>query len=205
MSAWFEGWARGLPLGHLDPGALVAAGAGLMYCFVGYRLLRLVLGLTGFALAGLFAAGLAAFLCKAALAPTVLAGILGGMAGAFAMFRLYKLGVFLVGLLGAGLVAQAVLSARPEPWAASAVVGAAVFGGLCAFVFERPIMMLATAVIGAWAAVLAARVLWMGGAMDPLQALRPDATAASVLFLCWLVLAAAGSGFQFRMSAPAKR
>jgi hypothetical protein len=134
----------------------VVGAVGLLYCFVGYRIFRFVLGFTGFILAGITAAILAGVLTEGRLLYMGIAGVLGGAAGTFALLFLYKVGVFCLGVLGALLIAYNCLAGRPESWMPFAIAGAGLVGGLIALVLERPIMMLVTAALGAWITVEAA-------------------------------------------------
>ncbi|MFO7776323.1 MAG: DUF4203 domain-containing protein, partial [Candidatus Hydrogenedentota bacterium] len=91
-------------LNELPPETLnaIVAGAisvGTLYCFLGYRTLKIVIALLGFILAGSVAAALAAWISQGHTVATIAGGLAGGIAGAMALFFLYKAGVFLLGLL----------------------------------------------------------------------------------------------------------
>ena len=122
---------------------------GTFYCFLGYRLLKFILGLTGFLLAGSTAAVIVGFLSYGNVIGMGVGLLIGGICGAMALFFLYKTGIFCVGMLGATLVAYNLLHARPEAWILWAIAGLGLVGGLLAILIERPIMTLATAAIGA--------------------------------------------------------
>lgn len=124
-------------------------GVGFLYCFLGYRLIKLILGLTGFLLAGSAAAVLVGFLSYGHLVGMGIALCIGGLCGAMALFFLYRTGIFCLGMLGASVAAYSVLQGREEPWILWAVAGIGLAGGLLAIVIERPVMKLATAAIGA--------------------------------------------------------
>ena len=127
----------------------ILAGVGALYCFFGYRLLKLILGLTGFLLAGSTAAVIVGFLSYGNVPAMAIAVFIGGLCGAMALFFLYKTGIFCVGMLGAVVVAYQLLQGRPESWILWAVAGLGLVGGFLAILIERPIMTLATAAIGA--------------------------------------------------------
>jgi hypothetical protein len=124
-------------------------GVGFLYCFLGYRLIKLILGLTGFLLAGSAAAVLVGFLSYGHLVGMGIALCIGGLCGAMALFFLYRTGIFCLGMLGASVAAYSVLQGREEPWILWAVAGIGLAGGLLAILIERPVMKLATAAIGA--------------------------------------------------------
>src|SRR5690606_17441955 len=62
------------------------AGVGIVYCFFGYRLIKLVLGLTGFLLAGSAASFIVGFLSYGHLVAMGVALCIGGLCGAMALF-----------------------------------------------------------------------------------------------------------------------
>jgi len=178
--------------------AALAVVIGTIYCFAGYRVFKFVLGLTGFVLAGAVAAHLAMVFFPSHSIIRWVALIGGGLAGAIAMLAFYEIGVFLIGLLGALLVTDTVLSGYSVSWGPWAMVGGAVAGGLLAVLLERPIMTLATAAIGAWGVV--AGVAYF--AMDaPLFSVfdRPFAFEGNgwICAASWAVLTCAGAGAQF--------
>lgn len=188
----------------LGAGAVV----GALYCFLGYRLLKFILGLTGFLLAGLTAAVIVGFLSYGNLWGMGIALVLGGICGAMALFFLYKTGIFCVGMLGAVLVAYSVLQSRPEPWILWAVAGLGLVGGLLAILIERPMMTLATAAIGAMMMTQSGLVVAREqGWLERLTEQTADATERlpelpyltyGVLGV-WGVLSLMGALFQFRI------
>lgn len=175
--------------------SLVLAGmafTGCLYCFLGYRLIKFVLGLTGFLLAGSTAAVIVGFLSYGHVVAMGIALALGGLCGAMALFFLYRTGVFCLGMIGAGVAAFTILQGREESWILWAVAGSGLAGGLLALLVERPVVKLATAAIGAMLLTQAG----LGVARDQglLEALStPDGsgTAASpenLPYLGWAVL-----------------
>lgn len=183
-----------------DIQAAVAVGiaVGTLYCFLGYRVLRFVIGLTGFILAGLFAAGLAGLITEGKILFMLVAGLGGGIAGAVALFFLYKAGIFFLGLLGGTLAASMALTGRPEDWVAAAVIGAGILGGLSALLFERLIMTLATSIIGAWMTVHGVAVFVLaGGSAEELRDSLQDEQTRRILLALWAVLSVAGAAAQY--------
>jgi len=177
----------------------VVALAGVLYCFLGYRIFKTVLAMTGFLLAGPVAAALLGWLTQGHLLAMGIAFLVGGCCGAMALFFLYRAGVFCLGFLGALLGGYAFLHGRPEAWAPWAMVGVAFLGGLVALWAERPVMTLATAAIGAWLTAGAAALLVFGAEADPrLVEFGASGAAAWVFLGVWLFLTLAGAGAQFR-------
>ncbi len=145
----------GLNLDELEPNQLNAAVAmgiaiGTLYCFLGYRTLKFVIGLTGFLLAAGSAAVLAGWLSQGHLLSMAIAALLGGLCGALALFFLYKTGIFVLGLLASALIAHQAFETRPESWIPLAVLGIGLAGGAIALLVERPVVIVATSAIGAW-------------------------------------------------------
>lgn len=193
----------GLSGGEIRAVLLGAVAVGLLYCFLGYRLFKVVLGLTGFLMAGVVAGAIAGWLTEGKLIWMAVAGVGGGFAGAVAMLALYKVGVFCLGLIAGALIAHNFLGGHTADWAASAAFAAAVFGGLIALVFERTIMTMATAAIGAWIAVQSAALLLLGP-MGPLgeTVALDEQTLRLMLMASWCVLGTAGAAVQLASYKP---
>lgn len=147
---WFSAQIDTWPQSELAVSASTLALIGVLYCFLGYRLIKIVLGLTGFVLAAAPAAVIAGWLAQGHSLVVLIAALAGGICGAAALLFLFQLGIFALGGAGTGLVAYHLLSLAPQPWTPWAVAGAACLGGLLALLLERPIISLATAAIGAW-------------------------------------------------------
>lgn len=186
---------------------VVLAGVGLLYCFLGYRILKFILGLTGFLLAGSAAAVLVGFLSYGNLIGMGVALLIGGICGAMALFFLYRTGIFCLGMLGASLAAYTILQGRPESWILWAVAGIGLAGGLGALLIERPAMTLATAAIGAMLisqSVLA--LLRQQGLLEKVPPSVEDVTASLPpipylswgVFAAWVLLTLFGAYVQFR-------
>jgi hypothetical protein len=152
-----------LPASLAVPTAVILAAGGLLACFFGYRLFRIVLGIYGFILGAMVTTSLVG---EAGTWTLVLAVIAGGVVGALLMMVAYFLGV---GLIGAGLAVLALhwiwllVGGDPPTWA---VVIVAVVGALLALNVQRYVVVFGTALAGAW-------TLLVGG-----LALAGDAAAA---------------------------
>ncbi len=190
------------------------AGVGIVYCFFGYRLIKLVLGLTGFLLAGSAAAVLVGFLSYGHLVGMGIALCIGGLCGAMALFFLYRTGIFCLGMLGASVAAYSVLQGREEPWILWAVAGIGLVGGLLAILVERPVMKLATAAIGAMLMTQAGLAL---ARAKGLLAIAPGGTSETIagtaapapyigwaVLAAWLVLTLIGASAQFGFGGKKK-
>lgn len=186
------------------PAALILLVGGLLACFAGYRLFRLVLGIYGFILGALFAVSLVP---PHDVLWTAIAALIGGVAGALLLTIGYFLGVALVGGGLGVLVAHAVWAQqgwgdpRALPLLAFAIVGA-----IIALIFQRYVIIAGTAFGGAWSALMGAAAmlgdpaarhltgaenLWFVHPFNP-SLTRPWITGA------WLVLGIAGVIVQLR-------
>lgn len=171
--------------------AVMAVGA--WYCFLGYKTLKFIIGLTGFILAGGVAGLLIHWATGGHTISMIIATLIGGISGAFALFFLFRTGIFSLGLLGATLIAHNALIDRPESWAPLAVLGLGIVGGLFALLVERPVMILATAVLGSWLIVSGGAYFYSGSPeiTDLTQAFTIQEERGIVL-ACWAVVSLAG-------------
>lgn len=177
----------------------VMAAVGVLYCFVGYRLFKLVLALTGFTIAGLVAAGLTGWLTEGNVLGMAIALAVGGLCGAFALLFLYKVGVFLLGIAGALPLAFYALHGRDETWAPWAIIGIVLVAGILALLIERPVMTLATATLGAWFITFAGALSMLGTGYE--TQLDDPAQAAWIqwsIIGTWTLLTLLGSAIQFK-------
>jgi hypothetical protein len=173
---------------------LLALVAGVLYCFLGYRLLKFLIGLTGFALAALAAGLMAAWLSQGNTIAVAIAGFLGGLAGAAFMYFIYRAGIFSLGLLGAALIAHHILAATALPWAPWAIVGIGVAGGLLALLIERPVITVATAALGAWILLVTGALFLMeSDAADSATVQELTANASLTILATWTMLTVAGT------------
>lgn len=187
-----------LDLSNLDANQVTIVVAAVMaiggwYCFLGYQTLKFIIGLTGFIIAGSVAGLLIHWATEGHMLSVGIAALIGGIAGAFALFFLYKVGIFSLGLLGGTLIAHNILSERPESWIPLAVLGLGVVGGLFAILIEKPVMKLTTATIGAWLIVSGGAYFLSGSPeiTDLSEAFRVEEERAIVL-ASWGVLSLAG-------------
>lgn len=184
----------------------VAISVGTLYCFLGYRTLKFVLGLTGFLLAGSVATTIAGWISEQHVLAMTIVGILGGIAGAFALFFLYRTGIFFLGLLGTTLIAHNAFVGRPEAWIPLAVLGIGILGGLIALLVERPTVTMATAALGSWMMV-AGVAYFVHGSDEIDEWLRSFEMSKNqgLIISCWAVLALGGTIAQFATHRSGKR
>lgn len=168
-------------------------GVGVFYCFLGYKTLKFIIGLTGFIIAGGVAGLLVHWMTDGHMIALSIATLMGGICGAFALFFLFRAGIFSLGLLGATLIAHNVMADRPESWAPLVVLGLGVVGGLFALLVERPVMILTTAVLGSWLIVSGGAYFYSGSPeiTDLTQAFTIK-EERGIILACWVVLSVAG-------------
>jgi hypothetical protein len=174
-------------------------GLGLLNCFFGYRLFRILLGIWGFVAGAVLAMS---YLQGMKLDPLLqLAGAaLGGVVGAVLVSVLYAVGVFLFGAgfgLLLGSVVQQHLHTLPV-WPVSLVL--AVIGGIAALALQRPLITLFTAFGGAWIVVagVTSAVAHCPLETFPAHCVRASPWAAAIV-IAWLVLGFFGLASQSRL------
>jgi hypothetical protein len=174
--------------------AALAVGIGVLYCFLGYRTLKAVLALTGFALAAAVAGALAAVISGNHVLAVGISALIGGLSGAMALLFIYRAGVFCVGLLGGLVASHSVLSGVDDTWAPWAILGAAVAGGVAALAVERLVLTAATAAVGAWLIVCGLAYFVIGPVvLEAVQNPEVLGDRGWTLFLSWGVLAVTGT------------
>jgi hypothetical protein len=136
-----------LPASLQMPAALVLLAGGVIACFAGYRVFRIVLGIYGFILGALFA--------SSAMGTEhtywmVLAAVLGGIVGALILIAAYFVGVALLGAGIGALAASLIWASLGREPQAFVVILFAVVGALAALALQRYVIIGATAFGGAW-------------------------------------------------------
>jgi len=188
-----------LPASFQTPAAVILLLGGLLACFAGHRIFRVVLGIYGFILGALLATSAVGtehsmWMLGAALG--------GGIVGALILIGAYFIGV---ALIGAGLGAMSVnlvwASTGAEPHIA-VVIAFAILGALAALALQRYVIVIATAFGGAQTVVVGAAALMASRAtagvatravysvypLDPMPATLMDSVAALVLGLVGVVV-----------------
>lgn len=167
-----------LPVAYATPAAVIMLVGGLLSCFAGYRLFRVVLGLYGFILGAAITTSVMGDLNTMAL---VVAAIVGGLVGALLIVAAYFVGV---GLIGAGIASLVLHSgwhaARHVDPPTALLVVVAVLGALLALSVQRYGIVLGTALAGSWTTIL--------GALQLAHRLPADAApAASTASSVWVI------------------
>jgi hypothetical protein len=198
-----------LPATFQTPAAIILLLGGLLACFAGYRVFRVVLAIYGFILGALFASS---FMGTEQTLWMILTWIGGGIAGALILIVAYFAGV---ALLGAGIGAAAAhmiwAALKAEPGVLVLILFS-IAGALAALALQRYVIIIATAFGGAQTALVGAAALMGDSAaaqaasravyrvypLDPMPDTYWDATAA-------LVLGAVGVLVQLAVTAKGRK
>jgi hypothetical protein len=191
------------------PVAVLLLLGGLVACFAGYRLFRIVLGIYGFILGALLATTMVGAGNSGSL---VLAAIVGGLIGAIVLNFAYFLGVVLVGAaFGATLATMLWGRAGAEPHVLIVILFA-VIGAVGAMLLQRFVIIIGTAFGGAWTALVGGLALvgdraaqaaaatsnvWVVYPLDPAPGRR-------WVFWVWLGLGVAGTVTQLGQGSRPK-
>jgi hypothetical protein len=145
-----------LPVAYQLPAAVVLVAGGLLSCFFGYRLFKVVLAIFGFIIGGLAASSVFG---EGAATAMVIAALVGGLCGAFLMLAAYFVGVALVGAgIGVATIHMIWTQIPGDPHPAVVIV-AAVAGALLSTWLQRYVIILGTAFGGAWTTVVGGAAL----------------------------------------------
>lgn len=163
-----------LPATYQLPAALVLLACGVVACFFGYRLFRIVLAISGFILGAFIASSVWGV---SDTVPMLVAAGVGGLIGAGVMFAGYFVGVALVGAaLGAVAASFGFQLADKEPHVL-AVVFCSIVGAVGSTYLQRYFLIVGTGFGGAW--------ILLVGAMEALGN-RAGLTAAAASGSVWV-------------------
>jgi len=183
--------------------ALISIAFGLLNCFLGYRIFRIMLGVYGFILGAVAGFSLVSSVAPSETLWLLLGALVGGLLGAALMVVFYFIGVFLVGALAGALLADTMGQAFGVDLHLLVIMIAAITTGVMALFFQRYAIIAATALSGAWTAVGGTFSLISGRELQLRQVFARAAEqraglALWIVLVAWLVLAVAGVLFQLR-------
>ena len=135
------------------PAALVIAVGGVVACFFGYRLFRIVLALFGFILGALTASSV--WGVSDSMPQMVAAGI-GGLIGAGLMIAAYFVGVALVGAALGAVVANIIYKMTNTDPHVLGIVFASIVGAVGSTYLQRYFLIVGTGFGGAWTLIVGA-------------------------------------------------
>jgi Domain of unknown function (DUF4203) len=145
-----------LPASLQIPAALVLLIGGVISCFAGYRVFRVVLGIYGFILGALFASGAMGTEHSTWM---IVAALAGGVAGALILIAAYFVGVALLGAGIGALTASLIWASLGREPGSIVVILFAIAGALGALALQRYVIVGATAFGGAWTIIVGALAL----------------------------------------------
>jgi|SRR5688572_9527550 Domain of unknown function (DUF4203) len=145
-----------LPATFQTPAALVLLCGGLLACFAGYRVFRVVLAIYGFILGVLLASS---FMGTEQTLWMILIWLGAGLAGALILMVAYFAGVALLGALIAALVADAIWASFGSEPGILSVILFSVGGALAALALQRYVVIVSTSFGGAQTALVGAAAL----------------------------------------------
>ncbi|MBN1163162.1 MAG: TMEM198/TM7SF3 family protein [Candidatus Krumholzibacteriota bacterium] len=194
-------------LGLTEQGlAALAIVFGIVSCFWGYRIFKIVLGIFGFIL-GAYLAGTAGVHFTGGWGLIALSmGLVGGLIGGALVTVLYFAGVFLVGSLSGWVIGALLLGCVFPGLNLVFLVILALAGGILALVFQKMLLIISTSFLGSWYLISGA-YFFMGSGYTPLIIFNypfcvtvAGGEANYLMVLCWLALGLAGVIFQYRYS-----
>src|ERR671913_1629071 len=140
-----------LPATYQLPAALVLLAGGIVSCFYGYRMFRIVLAIFGFILGALAASSVFGV---SDTGPMIVAALVGGLIGAAILFAAYFVGVALVGAGLGAAVANLAFSASERDPHFLVVVFFAIAGAAASMYLQRYFIIVGTAFGGAWTLIV---------------------------------------------------
>ena len=199
-----------LPASFQTPAAIILVLGGLLSCFAGYRVFRVVLGFFGFVLGALLTSSI---MGTDQTVWMIVAAIVGGIVGALILVAAYFVGVALIGAgVGALLVNLIWASLGREPHIVIVILFA-IAGALAALALQRYVIIVATGFGGAWTTIVGALAL-MGDKLAVEAAARNNVWLAYPMnpapgqrwvIAAWLVLGLVGVIVQLTVTAKGKK
>jgi hypothetical protein len=187
--------------------AILSIVVGVIVCFWGYRLFKAVLGIAGFIAGAVLFYYFGAHYTANNVVLVILA-IFGGLIGASLAMAFYYVGIFLLGALAGWQIGFLIASAFNFELVVIIPIIAAIMAGILACLFQKPVIIISTALIGAWSVVTGGFYFLGSGIIptdlfrDPVMLIDSLRDANPVVVLAWLILSIAGMIFQFSMKVP---
>jgi hypothetical protein len=198
-----------LPATYQLPAAVVLLVGGIVACFFGYRLFRIVLAIFGFILGALTASSIFGV---SDTGPMIVAAVVGGLVGAGILIAAYFVGVALIGAgLGAAAANIFFATADRDPHFL-AVVFMSIAGAAAAMYLQRYFIIVGTGFGGAWTMIVGAMAalgdraaldaaasgnVWVAYPLNPAPGQR-------WVPIAWLALGAIGAGVQLGFTGGEK-
>ena len=190
-----------LPATYQLPAAIVLLIGGIVACFFGYRLFRIVLAFAGFALGALLASSVVAASDTWAM---LIAAVVGGLIGAGVLLAAFFVGVALTGAALGAVAANLMFAATGQDPHYMVLILLTLLGAAAAMYLQRYFIIVGTAFGGAWTVIVgamallgnptaisaaAAGIVWVAYPLDPAPGQRWVPVA-------WIVLGLIGATVQ---------
>ena len=194
-----------MPAAYQVPAAIALVLGGIVACFFGYRLFRVVLSIFGFILGGLMASSLVG---PSDTTWMIGAWVVGGLIGMGLLYAGYYVGVALSGAALGAVLSHLVFSASDQQPPFLIVLVAAIVGAIASMYLQRHVIILFTAFGGAWTLIVGAMALLgnraaqaaaAGGNVWVMYPLNP-APGQAWLPYAWVILGIIGAAAQLGLS-----
>ena len=152
-----------LPAFLQTPAAVILLLGGLLACFAGYRIFRIVLAIYGFILGALLATSIVG---TENTWWAIGASIGGGLVGALVLIAAYFVGVALIGAGLGAMLANLIWAGLGREPHVLVVIALAIAGALAALALQRYVIIIATAFGGAQTVVVGVAALMGNRAAD---------------------------------------
>jgi hypothetical protein len=199
-----------LPASFQTPAAIILLLGGLLSCFAGYRVFRVVLGFFGFVLGALLASSI---MGTDQTMYMIVAAVVGGIVGSLILVGAYFVGVALIGAGVGALIVNVIWASLGREPHIVVVILFAIAGALGALALQRYVIIVSTAFGGAWTSMVGALAL-AGERAAMNAAVRNDVWLAYPLspapgerwvLIVWLALGVAGVIAQLTVTAKDRK
>ena len=198
-----------LPAVYQLPAAIVLLVGGIVACFFGYRLFRIVLAVFGFILGAFLASSIFGM---GDTWPLIVAAAVGGLLGAGLLIMAYFVAVALIGAVLGATVAHLAFAVGDRAPHVLAIIFLAVIGAAASMYLQRYFIIVGTAFIGAWTVIVGAmglignREAMAAAASDNVWVVYPldPAPGQEWVPVAWLALGAIGAGVQLGITGGEK-
>jgi len=192
--------------------ALASISLGALYCFFGYRIFKILLGILGFISGASLAAWIAFDIFGREQAVLIVAGLVGGIIGAVLMVVLYFVGIFLLGAWLGSLLGVLLTGGGESLVETVIILTLAVMGGIVAVFFQKLMVIISTSLSGSWI-IVSGVFHFVEGDFGPIRSfqyhpsprvLRPMDMRGYIMLLCWVLLGIAGMVVQYKITRERK-
>ena len=146
-----------LPATYQLPAAIIVLVGGVVSCFFGYRLFRIVLAFSGFVIGALLASSVFGVSDTWAM---LIAALVGGLIGAGVLLAAYFVGVALTGAALGAVTANLLFTATGQDPHFLVLVLLTLLGAAAAMYLQRYFIIVGTAFGGAWTVIVGAMALF---------------------------------------------